>query len=190
MKLSHWAKKQGVCYKTAWNLFKAGHIPGAYKLGTGTIIVPEDVKGSKGQTVVYARVSSSENKKNLESQAERLVSFANARGWTVSQVIKEVGSGLNDNRKKLEKILMDKTIERIIVEHKDRFSRFGMNYIQKLLELDHRELIVVNPADNNRDDLMQDFVAIITSFTARLYGQRRTKRKTEKLIKELENAEK
>ena len=61
-----------------------------------------------------------------------------------------------------------------------------MNYIEKLLELQGRSIEVINKQENDRDDLMQDFVSIITSFTARLYGKRRTKRKTEQLIKELE----
>lgn len=93
---------------------------------------------------------------------------------------------MNDNRKKLESILLDKSITKIVVEHSDRFSRFGMNYIKKLLELDDRTVEVINTQNSDRDDLMQDFVSIITSFTARLYGQRRSRRNTEKLIKELE----
>jgi predicted site-specific integrase-resolvase len=101
-------------------------------------------------------------------------------------VVCEIGSGLNDNRKKLESILLDKSITKIVVEHSDRFSRFGMNYIKKLLELDDRTVEVINTQNSDRDDLMQDFVSIITSFTARLYGQRRSRRNTEKLIKELE----
>jgi predicted site-specific integrase-resolvase len=107
----------------------------------------------------------------------------------VDKVVKEIGSGLNDNRKKLEKILLDSTLNRIVVEHKDRFSRFGLNSIKLLLNLQDREIVIVNEVLNDRDDLMQDFVSIITSFTARLYGLRRSKRKTEKMIKELENNE-
>ncbi len=98
----------------------------------------------------------------------------------------EVGSGLNDNRKKLESLLKDASITKIVVEHSDRFSRFGMNYIVQLLELQGRTIEIINKQENNKDDLMQDFVSIITSFTARLYGQRRTKRKTELLIKAIE----
>lgn len=84
-------------------------------------------------------------------------------------------------------MLLDKSIDIIIVEHKDRLARFGVNYIEGLLSLDNRKIEYINPTENERDDLMEDFVSIITSFTARLYGQRRTKRKTEKLIKELES---
>ena len=70
MKLSTYAKKLGIQYKTAWNHFSSGQIPGAYKLPSGTIIVPDNEDHPKGGTVVYARVSSSENKKNLVTQSE------------------------------------------------------------------------------------------------------------------------
>lgn len=84
---------------------------------------------------------------------------------------------------------MDRSIKVIVVEHKDRFSRFGLNYIQKLLEMDGRRIEIVNEVVDDREDLMQDFVSIITSFCARLYGQRRNHRRTEKLIKELQEIE-
>ena len=71
------------------------------------------------------------------------------------------------------------------MEHKDRLARFGLNYIEKLLALDNRKIEIVNIPTSDNSDLMQDFVSIITSFTAQLYAQRRTKRATEKLIKEL-----
>ena len=94
---------------------------------------------------------------------------------------------MNDTRPKLESLLTDRSIKVIVVEHKDRFSRFGLNYIQKLLEMDNRRIEIVNEVTEDRDDLMQDFVSIITSFCARLYGKRRTRRRTEKLISELSN---
>lgn len=81
MKLSKWAKEQGIGYQTAWNMYKAGQLTNAYQLPTGTIIVKEKSNNNKIKTVVYARVSSSENKKNLDSQAERLVAYCNANGW-------------------------------------------------------------------------------------------------------------
>lgn len=186
MKLSQWAKKNSLTYRRSWELFKEGKIPNSKMLPSGSIIVEDDLPCVEQKIAVYARVSSSENKDNLERQAERLISYCNAKGWKVEKVIKEVGSGLNDKRKNLEKLLEDKSITVIVVEHSDRFSRFGMNYISKLMELQGRRIEIVNKTSNDRDDLMQDFVSIITSFTARLYGQRRTKRKTEQLIKELE----
>jgi predicted site-specific integrase-resolvase len=70
------------------------------------------------------------------------------------------------------------------VEHKDRLTRFGFKYIESLMELQGRKIEVINNLDD-KDDLIQDFVSVITSFCARIYGQRRSKRSTEKLIKEL-----
>ena len=140
------------------------------------------------KVAVYARVSSSENKNNLDSQAERLVAYCSAKGWQVSQIVKEIGSGVNDSRSKLLKLLKDDSIVLIVIEHKDRLTRFGYNYIETLLEMQDRRIEVVNLAENGKEGLMQDLISIIYSFSVRLYGQRRAKRKTEKIVKELENA--
>ena len=187
MKLSVWAKKQGLHYMTAYRAFKEGRLNGAYQLSTGTIIVPDKVVQEEKQdyVVVYARVSSSMNKSNLESQAERLISFCNAKGWIVKEVIKECGSGLNDSRPKLIKMLSERKATKIVIEHKDRLTRFGFNYIKTLLT--DCEIICLNEASEKDEELIQDFTSIITSFCARIYGYRRSKRKTEKLIEELKN---
>ena len=184
MKLSNYAKKLGVGYRTVWNMYKSGKIPGAYSLSTGTIIVPDEKKILGGLTAVYARVSSSENKNNLLSQSKRVQDFCSAKGWIVSFVIEECASGLNDNRKKFKKLLFNKLVSRIVVEHKDRLTRFGFNYIKDLWD---GEIVIINEVVEDEKDLMQDFVSLVTSFTARLYGRRRSRRATEKLIKELEN---
>lgn len=196
MKLPEYAKRIGVTRFTAHKWFHEGKIPGAYQLPSGLIYVPDSIfdaeqPKSKGLTVVYARVSSSEQRNtNLETQAERLTQFAIANGWVVDKVIKEVGSGLNDDRKKLTDLLRsDVKIDRIIVEHKDRLTRFGFNYLQILADKLGFEIVVVNPTMTDRDDLMQDFASIITSFCARLYSRRRAKRQTEKLIQSLNQEE-
>jgi len=183
MKLSDYAKKLGIKYHTAWGHYKSGLIPGAYSLSTGTIIVPDKEDKTKAMlTATYARVSSSENKNNLLSQSKRVQEFCCAKGWVVSFVIEECASGLNDNRKKLQKLLTNKQVGRIVVEHKDRLTRFGFNYIKNLW---HGDIVVINQVIEDEKDLMQDFVSLVTSFTARLYGRRRSRRATEKLIKEL-----
>ena len=189
MKLSTYAKKIGISYKTAWNWYKAGTLTG-YQTDTGTIIVTEPETPVCSQRVaIYARVSSAENKTNLDAQAERLVNYCAAKGYQVAQVVKEIGSGVNDTRPKLIKLLQDTTIGVIVVEHKDRATRFGANYIATLLETQGRRLEVVNLADNGKEDLIQDLVAIIYSFSARMYGQRRAKRKTEQIIIQRANAQ-
>ena len=191
MKLSSYAKKLGIHYNTAYRLFKRGQIPG-YQLPTGTVIIEEPGDQTEKRALhpqlvaVYARVSSAENKKNLDTQAERLITWCNAQGWSVGKVVKECGSGINDQRPKFLALLANRDIQRIVVEQKDRASRFGVAYIQTLLAMQDRELVIVNTADTAQDDLMGDFVAIITSFTARLYGRRRAKRKTEQVLAALQ----
>jgi putative resolvase len=183
-KISQYAKKYGVTTRTVWNWISKGDLL-VEKTKTGrNLIVEDEDKPLNDAVAIYARVSSSENKDNLARQRERLESYCAAKGYKVLRVVEEVGSGLNDNRKKLESLLLDESIKKIVIEHSDRFSRFGMNYIVKLMKLQGREIEVINEQSNDRDDLMQDFVSIITSFCARLYGQRRNKRRTEKIIEE------
>lgn len=191
MKLTDYAKHLGISYQTAWRHFKAGKIPyPSHQLASGTVIVDFDPRTSINTTskcAIYARVSSAENKDNLERQAERLTNYAMAKGYTVQHVVKEVGSGLNDNRRKLEKLLKQDDYQFLVVEHKDRLGRFGTHYIDVLLSRCGVTLEIVNLAQDGRDELMTDLVAIITSFAARLYGQRRAKRKTEKIIETLQS---
>lgn len=188
IKLSEYAKNNSLTYKTAYLHYKQGIITGK-QLNTGTILILNENNQLNNDIFVatYARVSSSENKNNLETQSNRLISYANAKGYKLTKIIKEIGSGLNDNRPKLYDLLADESIKIIIVEHKDRFCRFGLNYIKLLLEKQGRKLEIINDINNDKEDLIQDFVSIITSFCARLYGKRRNKRQTEKLIKELNN---
>lgn len=107
----------------------------------------------------------------------------------MSKVVKEIGSGVNDNRAKFLALLEDQRVTTIIVEHKDRATRFGFRYLETLLRGQGRTLEVVNLAENNREDSLADLVSIVYSFAARLYGQRRAKRKTEAIVKQLQEAE-
>ncbi|MBD2294363.1 IS607 family transposase [Anabaena sphaerica FACHB-251] len=187
MKLSDYAKSIGVSYKTAWRMWQRGEL-NATQLPTGTVIVKFNVPTNKG-VVIYARVSSSENKSNLESQAQRLEDYCTAKGYQIVRVVKEVGSGVNDNRRKLIDLLNQDDYSLIVCEHKDRLSRVGFNYLKVLLNQLGRDIEVVNLATERTDDLMHDFVSIITSFCARLYSIRRRTRKTECLIKCLQEDE-
>ncbi len=187
MKLSDYAKEKGISYQTAWRMWKRGELD-AERLPTGTVIV--NVKKTPtnlaNKVAIYARVSSSENKSNLDSQAKRLESYCIAKGYQIVRVVKEVGSGVNDYRKLLIKLLEHTDYSLIVVEHKDRLSRVGFNYLKVLLVQTGRDIEVVNLAEERKDDLMPDFVSIITSFCARLYSLRRRTRKIECLIKCLE----
>src|SRR5215467_7379785 len=113
MKLSEYAKKQGVSYRTAWNWWKAGQLAGR-QMPSGTVIVEDEAypfsRGAPQRAVIYARVSAAEKSPNLDSQAERLVAYCMAQGYQVAQVVKEIGSGVNDSRPKFLKLLADSTI--------------------------------------------------------------------------------
>lgn len=188
MKLSEYAKRNSLSYVTAYKHWRSGIIKGK-QLATGTIVVFDDYEDAdtSNKVILYARVSSSENKSNLEQQMNRLRDYANAKGYIIIKEIKEIGSGLNDKRQQLDKVLSDTNWGKIIVEHKDRLARFGINYIITLLNKENKQIEIINETNNDKEDLMQDFISIITSFCARIYGLRRSKRKTEKIIKELTN---
>src|SRR5260221_10129600 len=189
MKLSDYAKQMGVRYETAWRWFRDGKIQGR-RIGLHTIMITEGQEQSATavcrRVAVYARVFSSENKSTLDSQAERLVVYCAARGYQVAKVITEIGSGINDARPKLLELLADESIGLIVVEHKDRLTRFGFRYLDTLLTTQGRAIEVVNQAENGTEDVLADLTAIVSSFCARLYGQRRAKRKTEMIVRELE----
>ena len=144
VKLSEYAEMCGVTYRTVWNRFKDGKIKNAYKDEFGNIFVKvESNNPEHNKVAIYARVSSNENKTNLDSQAERLKQYAIAKGYTIVEVVKEIGSGVNDNRPKLLKLLEKDSYGTIIVEHKDRLTRFGFNYIETLLKKQNKQIEVV-----------------------------------------------
>lgn len=178
MKLSKWATKQDVHYQTAWQWFKDGRIDGAYQTSTGSIFVPDKVPERPERTVVYARVSNRDRKDSLKSQAERCTEFANANGFQVDQIYKEVASGMNDSRRELWKML-DSSPTRIVVENRDRLTRFGFIYLERLLERQGCSIFVLNPGTDDTEDLMKDLTSVVYSFCARLYGKRRAKNKAE-----------
>lgn len=188
--LKDYARDHGVKYRAAWNRFKDGKIPSAFKDDFGKILIPEDKPDRPLKVICYARVSSSQNKANLETQAERVKHFANLSGLPVCSIVKEIGSGLNDKRPKLLKILNDTEVTHIVVEHKDRLVRFGFNFLQAWMSSRQCKIVIINDAGTDKEDLMQDFVLLVTSMVARLYGLRRSKRKTEQLIKVLQNDKK
>ena len=183
--LRQYAKLHGVTKRTVWNWIAKGML-NIERTPTNRVIVVEDNPTPiNGHTAIYARVSSAEDKNNLERQKQRLLDYCAAKGYTIDKVVTEIGSGLNDKRPKLEKLLLDPSVKRIVVEHQDRFARFGINYIAKLMQMQDRTIEVINQTNDDKEDLMRDFVSIITSFCSRLYGLRRSKRQTEKLIKQL-----
>lgn len=143
----------------------------ARRLPSGTIMV--DLAESAGQetVVVYARVSSADQKADLDRQVARVTAWATGRNMTVARVVTEVGSALNGRRKKFLGLLRDPAVTTIVVEHRDRFVRFGAEYVEAALSAQGRRLLVADPAEVD-DDLVRDVTEILTSLCARLYGRR------------------
>ena len=191
-KLSDYAKRMGIKYQTAWKWYDADKIDGAIMKNKRVFVPLPDGEETPRDPLIaatYARVSSSQNKSNLESQSQRLYDYSTARGYQVVRQVKETGSGLNDSRSQLESLLKDDSWSILVIEHKDRLTRFGYHYLELLVESQGRRIEVINKTNSddksNVNDLIEDLVSIITSFTARIYGRRRSQRKTEKLIEEL-----
>jgi putative resolvase len=185
MKLSQWAKEQGLSYKGAWRMWKAGQLPvPAEQLPTGTIIVKE-AKTPAHAVGLYARVSSSDQKQDLEAQLGRLAHYAQDHRLTVVQAISEVGSGLNGHRPKLIKLLADPKVQAIVVEHRGRLMRFGAEYVEAALRAHGRQLIVIETSEA-KDDPVQDLLEVLTSFCARLYGRRSARNQAKKALHAIE----
>ena len=181
MKLSDWARKQGVTYHTAWAWFKKGILPvPAIQLPTGTIIVEEPVEAA-GTTAIYARVSSSDQKSDLDGQVARALAYLNAQGTPVGKTVTEVGSGTNGHRPKLLRLLSDQSVSTIAVEHRDRLMRFGAEYVGAALAATGRTVVVVEPAET-ADDLVTDMVEVLTSFCARPYGRRSARNRAKRAL--------
>lgn len=183
VKLSTWAKEQGISYKTAWRWFKNGTLPVPYEQApSGTILVKPITENETANIVaLYARVSSHDQKKDLDRQIARLLIYANNRGLKVGRTVTEIGSGLNGHRSKLLKLLSDTKIRTIIVEHRDRLMRFGCEYVEASLKANNRQLLIADDKEL-KDDLVQDMIEVLTSFCARLYGRRSAKNKAKKAL--------
>ena len=183
MKLSKWAKQNGLTYRTAYNLFKAGKLPvPAEQLATGTILITEPAIPTDRETAIYARVSSAEQRPDLEAQIGRLTVYANMRGLAVHHTIHEIGSGLNGHRPKLLKLLGNARITTIIVERRDRLVRFGFEYLEATLRAQGRQLLVMDTTEMD-NDLVRDMIEVLTSFCARLYGKRSARKRAERALK-------
>jgi len=173
VKLSAWAKQNGISFKTAQRWYYGGKFPArTEKTPTGRIMVcMEEPAGNDERTVLYARVSSSDQKADCERQADRLRILAAGRGWSNVEIVTEIGSGLNGHRKQLVRLLTDPTVRRIVVEHRDRLARFGVEYIEAALKAQDREVVFAE-AGEQKLDIVQDFIDVVTSMCARIYGQR------------------
>lgn len=189
MKLSTWAKRQGLSYKTAWRMWKAGTLPApAEQLATGTVIVhvPDvDIESGIG-VALYARVSSADQKNDLDRQLARLAEFAAAQKLQVIDAVREIGSGLNGHHKGMMRLLCNPSVKAIVVEHRDRLMRFGFEYVESALKAQNRKVIVIEQNEMT-DDIVRDLHEVIVSMCARLYGKRSAKNRAQKALDALKN---
>ena len=148
------------------------------------------ITSSEKRTVIYTRVSTSNQKDDLKNQVEFLRQYANAKGIIVDEVIEYCVSGLNYNRKKWNKLIdecMTSEISTIMITHKDRFVRFGFEWFERFLEKFNVKIVVVNNESlSPTEELVQDIISILHVFSFRIDGLRKYKKK----IKEDEEVEK
>ncbi len=174
MKLAAWARANGVHPQTAYRWFRQGRMPvPARRLPSGTILVEVPDTGSlpDRRTVLYARVAAHDQRADLDRQVARLTAWAAEQGVGVAEVVTEVGSGLNGRRPKLARLLADPRATTIVVEHRDRLARFGVEQLAAALSAQGRRLVVVDPGENT-NDLARDLLEVLTGYCARLYGRR------------------
>lgn len=188
MKLSVWAKSQGISYKTAWRMWKDGRLPvPAEQMATGTVIVHAE-PNKVGGAALYARVSSADQKNDLDRQLARLTEYAVANKLVIVDAVKEVGSGLNGHRKGLIRLLYNASAQTIVVEHRDRLMRFGFEYVEASLAAQGRRIIVIEPEEMT-DDIVRDLHEVIVSMCARLYGKRSAKNRAKKALEAMQTDE-
>jgi predicted site-specific integrase-resolvase len=189
VKLSEWAQRQGISYKTAWRMWRSGRLPApAEQLPTGTVIVhqPPATTNANG-AALDARVSSADQKADLDRQLVRLTEYAMAQKFVMVDAVKEIGSGLNGHRKGIMRLLRNPDVTIIVVEHRDRLMRCGFEYVEAALAAQNRKLVVVEP-DEMTDDLVRDLHEVIVSLCARLYGKRSARHRAQKALDALNHA--
>ena len=141
-------------------------------------IQQENVENQVNDVVIYARVSNQNQKDDLKNQVEFLKTYANAKGYIVSSIITDIGSGLNYNRKGFNSILYSEKKQTILISYEDRFVRFGYSWFDNFLKSKGSEIIVVNNQTlSPQQELVEDLISIIQIFSCRIDGLKKYKKK-------------
>lgn len=183
MNLKEWAASQGVSYATARSWHRDGKLPVPARKVGGLVLIGDMAAPAAppGRTVVYARVSSADQRPDLDRQVARVTEWATGRNLPVDQVVTEIGPALDGRRRKFLALLRDPAVTVIVVEHRDRFARFGAEHVEAALSAQGRRLLVADPSEVD-DDLVRDVTEILTSLCARLYGQRAARDRAERAV--------
>ena len=184
MRLSVWAKRRGISKMSAWRLASSGQIPGARLNDMKRWMVPIEEEPAVTRTVAYARVSSHDQKHDLDRQIARIAEWAAREGLRIDAFVREVGSGLNDRRRELGALLADPAVTTLVVEHRDRLARFGVGGLEQALEAAGRRVVVIEEREID-DDLAQDMIDLMTCFSARLYGRRSARNRAQRAAEAL-----
>ena len=181
--LTAWGRLYGFDKATTARLHKQGRLPPELQVetlptGRHFVIVPPD---NLGRCVVYARVSSADQRDDLDRQVGRVVEWATGQGHRPDEVVKEIGSGLNGNRSRLRRLVADPLVKTIVVEHRERLCRFGFEYLEASLMGRGARILVMDDAELE-DDLVRDVTEVMTSLCARLYGRRSARRRAERAL--------
>lgn len=136
---------------------------------------------------LYARVSSADQKDDLDRQLVRLTEYAISNRLVIVDAVKEVGSGVNGHRKNMPRRLKNPPIQIILVEHRERLTRFGCEYVEAAMAAQNRRIMVIEP-DEMKDDIVRDMTEVLTSLCARLYGKRSARHRARKAMDALQTA--
>jgi putative resolvase len=169
----------------AWRWWRDGKLPvPARQTAAGTILVGVPAAGG---VVVYARVSSHDQRADLDRQVARVTEWVSGQGCCVAEVVREAGSGLNGRRPKLRRIVPGPSVTAIVVEHRDRLARCGVAHRDAALAAAGRRVLVADPAET-ADDLVRDMIEVHTSMSARLYGRRGARNRAVRAVTAARNA--
>jgi putative resolvase len=188
MRLKEWAAQQGIHYQTAWKWFRDGKLPvPALQTPSGTILVQSAADAGPpddGGLGLYARVSSHDQRADLDWQVSRLTQWAAAASASarVVRVEAEVASGMTGRRPKLRRLLADPAVRTVVVTHRDRLARMNAELVEAALWAHGRRLVVLDDGEVT-DDLIRDLVEVLTSFCARLYGRRSARNRALKAVR-------
>jgi putative resolvase len=182
--LTEWARARGVHPQTAYRWFREGTLPvPAVRVNQRTVLVSPDTPAEPAAAGygLYARVSSHDQKPDLDRQVARLTAWAADAGGQVVRVEAEVGSGMNGSRAKVRRLLADPKVTTVVVEHRDRLGRMNTELAESALSAHGRRLVVLDDGEVD-EDLVRDMVEVLTLFCAGLYGRRSARNRALKAV--------
>ena len=181
LSIGSYAKYLGISKSTVYRYLKSGKIKESFKTdGKHRRFI---VENNKNKVVLYSRVSSHDQKKDLITQNEKLIQFAkkNYTNYEMESIL-DLGSGINFNKKGLNKLILmiiNKDLSVLVINHKERLLRFGFELINQICILNNIKIVIIEEQKNKsfEFELSENIIEIMTVFCAKLYGKRSNKNK-------------